>query len=124
MKQKGEPMLKMTIHDAAGQRRVAAGQIGRPPVPPGQDFQYTLSTLGRLVEAEQFGDIILRTGADGEVTYLKDVSQPLARGCYEFLQKSRRRADLRTGLTFTLTATLTALNPLWKLICVKVHNTL
>ena len=45
--------------------QVAAGQIGQPPVPPGQDFQYTLSTLGRLVEAEQFADIILKTGTDG-----------------------------------------------------------
>src|SRR5262249_53757387 len=34
--------------------QVAAGQIGQPPVPNGQDFQYTLSTQGRLVEAEQF----------------------------------------------------------------------
>src|SRR5881275_1929046 len=34
--------------------QVAAGQIGQPPVPRGQDFQLTLSTLGRLVEAEQF----------------------------------------------------------------------
>ncbi len=55
--------------------QVAAGQIGQPPVPKGQDFQYTLSTLGRLVEAEQFGDIILKTGSDGEVTYLRDVSR-------------------------------------------------
>src|SRR5207245_8428050 len=55
--------------------QVAAGQIGQPPVPTGQDFQYTLSTLGRLVEAEQFADIILQTGADGEVTYLKDVGR-------------------------------------------------
>ena len=55
--------------------QVAAGQIGQPPVPPGQDFQYTMSTLGRLVEAEQFADIILKTGADGEVTYLKDVAR-------------------------------------------------
>src|SRR4051812_2964251 len=55
--------------------QVAAGQIGQPPVPRGQDFQYTLSTLGRLVEAEQFADIILKTGADGEVTYLRDVSR-------------------------------------------------
>src|SRR5204863_4537284 len=39
------------------------------------DFQYTLSTLGRLVEPEQFGDIILKTGSDEEVTYLKDVSR-------------------------------------------------
>jgi multidrug efflux pump subunit AcrB len=55
--------------------QVAAGRIGQPPVPTGQDFQYTLSTLGRLVEAEQFADIILKTGADGEVTYLKDVAR-------------------------------------------------
>src|SRR6476620_2320823 len=32
--------------------QVAPGQVGQPPVPQGQDFQYTLSTLGRLVEAE------------------------------------------------------------------------
>jgi multidrug efflux pump len=55
--------------------QVASGQIGQPPVPTGQDFQYTLSTQGRLVEAEQFADIVLKTGADGEVTYLKDVSR-------------------------------------------------
>ena len=55
--------------------QVAAGQIGQPPVPKGQDFQYTMSTLGRLTDAEQFGNIILSTGADGEVTYLKDVAR-------------------------------------------------
>src|SRR6266516_3591565 len=55
--------------------QVAAGQIGRPPVPEGQNFQYTLSTLGRLVEAEQFASIVLKTGTDGEVTYLRDVSR-------------------------------------------------
>src|SRR5205085_10754844 len=55
--------------------QVAAGQIGQPPVPKGQAFQYTMSTLGRLTEPEQFGNIVLKTGADGEVTYLKDVSR-------------------------------------------------
>src|SRR5713226_3586097 len=55
--------------------QVAAGQIGQPPVPKGQDFQYALSTLGRLVEADQFANIILKTGTDGEVTYLRDVSR-------------------------------------------------
>src|SRR6185295_15452587 len=55
--------------------QVAAGQVGQPPVPEGQSFQYTLSTLGRLVEAEQFAGIILKTGSDGEVTYLRDVSR-------------------------------------------------
>ena len=55
--------------------QVAAGQIGQAPVPKGQDFQFTVSTLGRLTDPEQFGNIILSTGADGEVTYLKDVAR-------------------------------------------------
>jgi multidrug efflux pump len=55
--------------------QVAAGQIGQPPVPRGQDFQYTLSTLGRLIDADQFANIILKTGTEGEVTYLRDVSR-------------------------------------------------
>src|SRR5580692_9300981 len=55
--------------------QVAAGQIGQPPVPKGQDFQYTMSTLGRLVEVEQFAKIVLKTGSDGEVTYLEDVAR-------------------------------------------------
>jgi multidrug efflux pump subunit AcrB len=55
--------------------QVAAGQIGQPPVPKGQDFQYTMSTLGRLVDAEQFANIVLKTGTDGEVTYLNDVAR-------------------------------------------------
>ena len=55
--------------------QVAAGQIGQPPVAQGQEFQYTMTTLGRLVEAEEFGNIILKTGANGEVVYLKDVAR-------------------------------------------------
>jgi multidrug efflux pump len=55
--------------------QVAAGQIGQPPVPQGQDFQYTMNTLGRLIDAEQFANIILKTGTDGEVIYLKDVAR-------------------------------------------------
>ena len=42
--------------------QVAAGQIGQQPVPRGQQFQLTINTLGRLVEPEQFGDIILKAG--------------------------------------------------------------
>src|SRR5437763_811006 len=55
--------------------QVAAGQIGQPPVARGQQFQYPVSTLGRLVDAAQFADIILKTGTDGEVTYLRDVAR-------------------------------------------------
>lgn len=55
--------------------QVAAGRIGQPPVPTGLDFQYILSTLGRLTDPEQFGDIILKTGKNGKVTRLRDVSR-------------------------------------------------
>jgi multidrug efflux pump subunit AcrB len=55
--------------------QVAAGQIGQAPVPKGQNFQYTMSTLGRLTEPEQFANIILATGENGKVTYLKDVAR-------------------------------------------------
>ncbi len=55
--------------------QVAAGQIGQPPVPGALDFQYTMAARGRLAEAEHFSDIVLKTGSDGEVTYLRDVSR-------------------------------------------------
>jgi hydrophobe/amphiphile efflux-1 (HAE1) family protein len=40
--------------------QVAAGQIGQEPVAPGQQFQLTINTLGRLVDVEQFGEIIVK----------------------------------------------------------------
>jgi multidrug efflux pump len=40
--------------------QVAAGTIGRQPVPQGQVFQYTMSTLGRLESIDQFGAIIVK----------------------------------------------------------------
>src|SRR3954471_258496 len=55
--------------------QVAAGQIGQPPVPKGIDFQYTMSTLGRLTKPEQFEAIILKRSETGSVTYLKDVAR-------------------------------------------------
>lgn len=55
--------------------QVAAGQLGQQPVPAGQDFQYTLSTQGRLVEPEQFGEIIVKTGAKGQIVRLKDIGR-------------------------------------------------
>ncbi len=55
--------------------QVAAGQIGQPPIPAGQDFQYTMSALGRLVEPGQFADIIVKTGTAGEVIRLRDVGR-------------------------------------------------
>ncbi|HEV3142292.1 MAG TPA: efflux RND transporter permease subunit [Gemmataceae bacterium] len=43
--------------------QVAAGQIGQQPVPQGQQFQLTINTKGRLVQPEEFADIVLKSGA-------------------------------------------------------------
>ena len=56
--------------------QVAAGQIGQPPAPAGQTFQYTINTLGRLATPEQFEDVILKTDADGRPVRLLDVVRP------------------------------------------------
>lgn len=55
--------------------QVAAGQIGQPPVPTGQVYQYTMSTLGRLIDPDQFADMILKTDRDGRVVRLRDVGR-------------------------------------------------
>jgi multidrug efflux pump len=55
--------------------QVAAGVIGQPPVPQGNAYQLSVNTLGRLIDTEQFGDIILKTGAAGRVTRVRDVAR-------------------------------------------------
>jgi multidrug efflux pump len=53
--------------------QVAAGRLGQPPAPAGQNFQLTLNTLGRLESEEQFRSIVVKTAQDGSATYLRDV---------------------------------------------------
>jgi HAE1 family hydrophobic/amphiphilic exporter-1 len=57
-------------------QQVTAGQVGMPPTPPGQAFQYTLNVNGRLDDASQFEDIIVKTGGNGvDVTRVRDVGR-------------------------------------------------
>jgi hydrophobic/amphiphilic exporter-1 (mainly G- bacteria), HAE1 family len=55
--------------------QVTAGQIGMPPTPADQSFQYTLNVLGRLDDAEQFANVIVKTGSTGEITRVRDVGR-------------------------------------------------
>ncbi len=55
--------------------QVAAGQIGQPPAPKDQVFQFTMTTLGRLSDDEQFSDMVLRTDPDGSLVRLRDVAR-------------------------------------------------
>lgn len=55
---------------------VSAGSVGAPPSPSNDPFQITLTTQGRLVTPEEFGNIIIKTGADGNgILRLKDVAR-------------------------------------------------
>ncbi|HVN38409.1 MAG TPA: multidrug efflux RND transporter permease subunit [Myxococcota bacterium] len=55
--------------------QVAAGQVGQPPAAQSaQQFQYTVTTLGRLTDAEQFEDIVVKSSG-GRITRLRDVAR-------------------------------------------------
>ncbi|SDB20628.1 multidrug efflux pump [Pseudomonas sp. NFACC23-1] len=56
-------------------RQVAAGALGAPPAPNAQAFQLSINTQGRLVNEEEFENIIIRSGANGEITRLKDIAR-------------------------------------------------
>ena len=71
--------LNLTAGDVVGAIRaqniqVAAGQIGAPPA-PSSDFQLALNAMGRLTTPDQFRDIVLKTGANGQVVRLGDVAR-------------------------------------------------
>ena len=56
--------------------QVAAGTVGAPPVPQNATaFQYTINTQGRLEDPAAFGDIVIKTGATGQVTRVRDVAR-------------------------------------------------
>ena len=53
----------------------AAGRIGTEPAPPGQSVVYTVTAAGRLLEPEQFGDIVVRAHGAAGVLRLKDIAR-------------------------------------------------
>jgi multidrug efflux pump len=55
--------------------QVAAGQLGQQPAKTGLDFQYTMRTLGRLTDPEEFSEIIVKNGSDGQIVRLRDVGR-------------------------------------------------
>ncbi|MBK7876052.1 MAG: multidrug efflux RND transporter permease subunit [Planctomycetes bacterium] len=75
----------LTASDVVGAIReqntqVAAGAIGQPPMGraagiPGAEFETQITTQGRLVDEEQFGEIIVKVGPQGQKTFLKDVAR-------------------------------------------------
>ena len=52
-----------------------AGTIGGEPAPPGQQYTYTVRAQGRLLDAEEFGNVIVRANPDGSFVRLNDVAR-------------------------------------------------
>ncbi|MCK9907743.1 multidrug efflux RND transporter permease subunit [Microbacteriaceae bacterium K1510] len=55
--------------------QASAGIVGSPPAQPGQQLQLTVMARGRLASAAEFGNIIVRTNADGAIVRLRDVAR-------------------------------------------------
>ncbi|MBX3697529.1 MAG: multidrug efflux RND transporter permease subunit [Dokdonella sp.] len=55
--------------------QVSAGQLGAPPTQGGSDFLVSINAKGRLENEAEFGEIVIKTGADGQVTRLSDVAR-------------------------------------------------
>lgn len=65
-----------------------AGQVGAEPAPPGQEFTYAMRAQGRLVTAEEFGDIVVRLNPDGSTIRLKDIAR-IELGTQTYSQRGR-----------------------------------
>src|ERR1700739_3557761 len=55
--------------------QVAAGLIGGQPALPGTEFEYIVNAQGRLQTEQEFENIIIKNGANGETTYLRDIAR-------------------------------------------------
>jgi HAE1 family hydrophobic/amphiphilic exporter-1 len=65
-----------------------AGQIGAEPAPPGQQFTWNVTAQGRLVLAEQFGEIVVRANPDGSFVRVRDVGR-IDLGAQTYMQLGR-----------------------------------
>ncbi|MFT0861131.1 efflux RND transporter permease subunit [Ancylobacter sp. G4_0304] len=55
--------------------QAAAGIVGASPAAEGVDLQLSVNAQGRLETEEEFGDIVVKTGADGQVVRLRDIAR-------------------------------------------------
>ncbi len=65
-----------------------SGKIGGEPAPAGQEFTWSVRSQGRLVTAEEFGDVVVRSDPSGAVVRLKDVAR-IDLGTLNYNQRGR-----------------------------------
>jgi len=77
----------------------AAGKIGQAPVASGQELVYTITTKGRLADAREFENIVLRANPDSSILRLKDVARvELGSRDYEFIGRVNGRSATLVGI--------------------------
>src|SRR5881397_257293 len=65
-----------------------AGQLGGDPVPPGQEFTYTVLAQGRLASLEDFENVVVRARPDGALVRVKDVAR-VELGAQNYIRRGR-----------------------------------
>jgi HAE1 family hydrophobic/amphiphilic exporter-1 len=92
-------------------QQVAAGQVGTPPAPDSQDFQYTVNVEGRLTTPEQFANIVVKTeqGQGGRVLRLRDVAR-VELGAQTYSQTFHQNGQQAAGIGIYQTPDANALD--------------
>ena len=88
--------------------QVSAGQLGGTPAVEGQQLNATISALGRLQTKEQFGEILLKTNANGGKVYLRDVAR-LELGAESYGMVGRYNGKPAAGIAIRLASGANAL---------------
>jgi hydrophobic/amphiphilic exporter-1 (mainly G- bacteria), HAE1 family len=88
---------------------VAAGQVGQQPAVPGQQYQVSVRAVGRLSEAGQFDNIILKANADGTLVRLRDVGHAEL-GAETYASDLQFNGQDAVGLAVTQLSTANALD--------------
>jgi HAE1 family hydrophobic/amphiphilic exporter-1 len=80
-------------------QNIAAGQVGMPPAPPQQQFQYTVDVQSRLSEVEEFGSIVVKdeTRQGGRLVHLRDVAR-IELGSQNYSQEFRLNGRPAAGI--------------------------
>jgi multidrug efflux pump len=96
--------LGVTTADVADALRAqnaqyAAGRIGGEPAPPGQRLSLPVTATGRLIEPEQFGDIVVRSGGPAGVLRIRDIARvELGAQSYDAASVINGRAMVALGI--------------------------
>jgi HAE1 family hydrophobic/amphiphilic exporter-1 len=93
-------------------QEVTAGQVGTPPAPANQAFQYTLNVHGRLTDVDQFANIIVKTGSTANgprITRVSDVGR-VELGAQTYSQTFTQNGKPAAGLSIFQTPGANALN--------------